>query len=100
PHTAALHSFPTRRSSDLDGAHHIAARHTALLAHGHEVSEITRCLPEPPPHLVQPRQAGTGGGLPHGALALLGAQLNEVRGRLGQDRKSTRLNSSHDQISY
>src|SRR5206468_11326106 len=64
-----LHSFPTRRSSDLhefgDGA-----------AQGHHPEADGACdLCRSPPH----RRADVGE---------------------RQDRKSTRLNSSHDQISY
>src|SRR5437899_8733325 len=65
----ALHSFPTRRSSDLspDGQ-------TVVLTGGFTVTP-------PPPTL---------------GLAFLG----KLRDKVGQDRKSTRLNSSHFGSSY
>src|SRR5690606_39809991 len=75
----ALHSFPTRRSSDL----------VAALA--------VRCAPMPD-HASLIRQAvavyrmDVPGVLPLGALV----GKRQVR----QDRKSTRLNSSHVKISY
>src|SRR5437773_9088369 len=66
-----LHSFPTRRSSDLPLAHRLAAR---------------------------VRQLGGDGGV--GSLGVdrvrLGGELDAHR----RDRKSTRLNSSHITISY
>src|SRR5206468_12940912 len=77
-HHLDLHSFPTRRSSDLD-------RHGA--ARPHEVGADRR---EPPG-----RRHVRVGRLPRVRVA------RPVWGRSrGRDRKSTRLNSSHDQISY
>src|SRR5947207_11957290 len=69
-----LHSFPTRRSSDLGRAYHRLARQPrpgAQRSRGHSRQRIFRCAADPP------------GG--------------ETRDR---DRKSTRLNSSHTVISY
>src|SRR5438874_7220426 len=65
----ALHSFPTRRSSDLFGGHR------------RRVGE----------QLFAPRAAR--GHIDGGVEA-------SVRQRARQDRKSTRLNSSHVEISY
>src|SRR5688572_32383488 len=67
-----LHSFPTRRSSDLRGLHPLP--------------------PALPASDVQPRARREIVSRPRPRWPL---QL-----RLGQDRKSTRLNSSHSQISY
>src|SRR5437868_11749828 len=74
-----LHSFPTRRSSDLEGfsAHGFARE---ALAH---YENLTSFYPD----------------TPQGAVAR--NRLEDCRNRtvLG-DRKSTRLNSSHVSISY
>src|SRR5207244_12494452 len=72
PHHRDLHSFPTRRSSDL--------RHYG-----------TVILPTRP---AMPRHKGkVEAGVKY-------AQNNAVKGRNFEDRKSTRLNSSHQIISY
>src|SRR5690606_40680517 len=88
--TPAPHSFPTRRSSDLDLARQVALRHRGGdlgdVAHlagqvgRHRVHRVGEVLP------------GPGHARHHGLAAelALGAQ----------DRKSTRLNSSHVKISY
>src|SRR5206468_8915304 len=79
----ALHSLPTRRSSDLEKArsepHH--RRHPARIANRH-------------PHRLQLRVVSL--------VAVDVAEQAEVVScpQAIQDRKSTRLNSSHDQISY
>src|SRR5206468_8691904 len=81
PHvsTPLLPSFPTRRSSDLvaDGHRHVATRRRLRVACGR-------------------RREGVG---PVGAVGAGGAGCSRDT-RYTQDRKSTRLNSSHDQISY
>src|SRR5947209_11423611 len=61
-----LHSFPTRRSSDLQGARGKTPRDPRLA-----LPHQARVLPAPP-----------------------------VEARAEEDRKSTRLNSSHANISY
>src|SRR5437588_11111061 len=70
-HHRDLHSFPTRRSSDLPFAVRAPSRHR----HRNRVScaEVGDAC--------DPRKRGG-------------------KGRSGQDRKSTRLNSSHTVISY
>src|SRR5437762_5149627 len=73
-HPRALHSFPTRRSSDLDPAQEEAA---LLVA---------------PPRIVLWRIT-----LPQ-TLSFLAATGRSAAAR--RDRKSTRLNSSHRCISY
>src|SRR5438270_6459061 len=82
-HPRDRHSFPTRRSSDLDG--HLGPLEL-LLAGGHGVDQVGQG-PGQLPHLVA---------APADRLQPLGQR---PRRRL-QDRKSTRLNSSHSQISY
>src|SRR5690349_23787387 len=79
----ALHSFPTRRSSDLVFLRHVAADDLALeLVTGSRLLRLEHQLDL---------------GVLAGAAGLL-----LVRVVLGHraDRKSTRLNSSHVEISY
>src|SRR5205814_5827825 len=86
--TRPLHSFPTRRSSDLprvdsDAAHRCASASPWTDKHalrGH----VSRPLSSSAPHA-----SGSRGRLPLPA-----------RRELVEDRKSTRLNSSHLGISY
>src|SRR5207249_11155569 len=94
-HSRLLHSFPTRRSSDLDDP----PVHLAGLRLG------ARVAPRPGPHplcrvrpsLERKRQPAPPRLLLQGALPGGGARLLQAeRG----DRKSTRLNSSHVSISY
>src|SRR5699024_12391202 len=83
-HPTALHSFPTRRSSDL---------------------RSTPATCSSPRHLGRPLQACPCGLLPsrfsyrHSAWRARG-YVPMSDGRRPQDRKSTRLNSSHVSISY
>src|SRR5436309_8828479 len=87
PHRA-LHSFPTRRSSDLALGPRRAALRAGVAADGAE------------PGLGRPTLPG---GTPHEEAA---ADLLEFRQVMWDDpvpaldRKSTRLNSSHVKISY
>src|SRR5690606_41739629 len=85
-----LHSFPTRRSSDLEAVRadtlDLARLESALGCHGLKVSEIGVRQGNGHPRGSQPR------GWHRPAIAGL------ARG--GSDRKSTRLNSSHVKISY
>src|SRR5690606_41073481 len=83
-----LHSFPTRRSSDLVRAGHGRAhRHARLSARPPGTSEALAGPPgqglhDVPPLGLEPRTCG-------------------LRVRCSaKDRKSTRLNSSHVKISY
>src|SRR5699024_11681708 len=78
----ALHSFPTRRSSDLPqgGAPLPAARHGRRDHHR-----------ERPGLRGDRRGLGAAGAAAHDPV---------LRERAPQDRKSTRLNSSHVSISY
>src|SRR5690625_5509816 len=68
-----LPSFPTRRSSDLLG----------------DAGEV-----------VTGRQMPTGAGGPPGSFRAFGAASGLIDHHVDQDRKSTRLNSSHVAISY
>src|SRR5687768_17996143 len=70
-HHRYLHSFPTRRSSDLGSNRTVIA--------------VTRAhtKAEPPPRTPQARR-----------------HRPSTEGSSGEDRKSTRLNSSHGYISY
>src|SRR5690606_42029338 len=74
------HPFPTRRSSDLGRGRPLGARR-----HRHP--------PRPPcPHRHRPPTAG--------AVAPVAVASGVGGGAAGEDRKSTRLNSSHVKISY
>src|SRR5436305_8077048 len=80
---AILHSFPTRRSSDL-GAITLMTLHAAK---GLEFTGVAMIGLEE-------------GLLPHARVREHPDELEEERRVLPQDRKSTRLNSSHVRISY
>src|SRR5947209_14133225 len=73
PHQQTLHSFPTRRSSNLDRNAHAA---DMVDFDGHPVA------------------------VPDRADARRRAGGDEIAGIERRDRKSTRLNSSHANISY
>src|SRR5206468_10595271 len=79
PHPA-LPSFPTRRSSDLRNCFGVPSLFEVTGAVCHGVAGRSECLHafEHPPAIVDLTAAG----------------------QREPDRKSTRLNSSHDQISY
>src|SRR5207244_13652075 len=88
----ALHSFPTRRSSDLapDGLR--------------PDDVVAAQVAERPPSLLTPR-APNGSAARQGPAVGQGAAAHERHQRAavrahGPDRKSTRLNSSHQIISY
>src|SRR5206468_10732537 len=92
PDPRALHSFPTRRSSDLARTGEPRQLHAAVRQPAQRLQlvlrerlgrvEIERARLRELEQLLQDRQVVAEG------LAA------------GGDRKSTRLNSSHDQISY
>src|SRR5206468_12669771 len=93
PHSRLPLSFPTRRSSDLSGSrpHKVrrlsrSTRSGALtcLEPGRQDSEIRLVAWAPLPFEQFP----------------LGPSDCRGNSRFQSDRKSTRLNSSHDQISY
>src|SRR5206468_11356457 len=88
------HSFPTRRSSDLDTAGNRAALGTA----GRDVRGVRYGRGQ--------GVAGLDGGVYRQGIGRrhLGKPVRRAGGQVEragvEDRKSTRLNSSHDQISY
>src|SRR5204863_8500600 len=84
-----LHSFPTRRSSDLASIHPIAPHCRSARTYGNPISihfavVLTGVPTLPTGDLTRPRQVTCG----------------ECRYAREEDRKSTRLNSSHVEISY
>src|SRR5206468_12931543 len=85
-------SFPTRRSSDLAEAQRWV------------LGEIVARLPvEPPAHGFVPGRSIVTNASPHCRRAVVvNMDLEGFFPSIGfpRDRKSTRLNSSHDQISY
>src|SRR5206468_10274899 len=95
-----LHSFPTRRSSDLrhmligDG---VPPERIVTVHEGIDVDAVAAAAP------VDLHAAFA---LPHGCpivgnvAALVPHKGHRYLIEAAQDRKSTRLNSSHDQISY
>src|SRR5206468_9691303 len=98
PTPCTLPSFPTRRSSDLLVLpRRLALEHVELV--DHVLQGLDRAA-------QQPLGGGQVAGLeePGRLLGLVPGQLEPQLGGLvhglEEDRKSTRLNSSHDQISY
>src|SRR5688572_32308560 len=81
-----LHSFPTRRSSDLLRADLVLERERA----DHLCRVVVRATDE-----VQHRRTARSPG-----LGRLGQNRRDGHVEFAEDRKSTRLNSSHSQISY
>src|SRR5690606_41863438 len=91
--TLTLHSFPTRRSSDLfrRGQRGFQALHVHFAVAGNADPEELPLLFTRGPRLDHDVLEGVGGG-ERTAQACVVEEL--------QDRKSTRLNSSHVKISY
>src|SRR5207249_6120551 len=91
------HSFPTRRSSDLcdqELGAQVAERLGAVLARRtHDEHAALDGHGEEPRRLVEPRN---GGHVDEARAMQRGAELLQAE----EDRKSTRLNSSHVSISY
>src|SRR5690606_41826666 len=89
-HPRTLHSFPTRRSSDL--AHRL---HPAPRQRGHDVQgEADEGHAQPAVH----DEVGVNGLEP--AVREHGVEGGSLPPCGAEDRKSTRLNSSHVKISY
>src|SRR5439155_21437952 len=87
PHHPDLHSFPTRRSSDLENR----------LAHGF----TSTSPPSPPLRDSGPATPGRTDSSPStAARAVTTPSMWSSAPRRPPDRKSTRLNSSHVAISY
>src|SRR5207245_10122416 len=95
-HSPSIHSFPTRRSSDLFyvNLHSVRHRGASELPYGTQKRvELARALASGPRLLLLDEPAG---GLSHDEVERLGTFIR----RMSRDRKSTRLNSSHGSISY
>src|SRR5206468_5837302 len=94
-----LHSFPTRRSSDLAsrGLAHLNVSPDNLFVAATPTGEQVKLLGLGTA-VFRPRgaEAATAGG----DNARFRAPEVAAGGEADSDRKSTRLNSSHDQISY
>src|SRR5699024_11497507 len=82
---SSLHPFPTRRSSDLTSLTDFVTP-DARRSHRSDIDELPNRR-QFPPRLGQPHPVG-------------GCQAREIAGAVVEDRKSTRLNSSHVSISY
>src|SRR5437879_8019612 len=89
--TRGLPSFPTRRSSDLD-----AFRGGGVGAKRNVIHAVKR-VPHGMVEVVVGVQGGFHGDLTHHPQ---GIHLERGAARRREDRKSTRLNSSHRCISY
>src|SRR5206468_6342430 len=97
PALAALHSFPTRRSSDLRQAADIVVGHFTRFALRVDPRLIAETQSQRRPDAVQIAQRNVR------RFVRRNVNTEDTRHRaapLALDRKSTRLNSSHDQISY
>src|SRR5206468_11032669 len=89
-----LHSFPTRRSSDLSGK-------DAYFSVSSVIAFIT--LDESKNSIGCPKNNPITKPIPIIHIGPAMKSLTRFQARIlesGRDRKSTRLNSSHDQISY
>src|SRR5690606_41532271 len=95
----ALHSFPTRSSSDLAGNHPCDAvdLYADLRRSQHMACRVQRYL-----RMAQPERLAVLVGMKYLVLQspLQDRQAGTGRVVFAQDRKSTRLNSSHVKISY
>src|SRR5690606_39364785 len=95
-----LHSFPTRRSSDLEFEHY-AAQQLPDSERGRVQSLATRFFSHYPlEELVGRRLSDVFGGLYQWWKFIQHFDSAQPKLRLFKDRKSTRLNSSHVKISY
>src|SRR5206468_12190251 len=96
----ALHSFPTRRSSDLN-AQPLQRTHqdACLWLHALDGRDHEHCAVENAQYTLDLRnEVGMAWRVDQIDVQALEPERRD--GRLDRDRKSTRLNSSHDQISY
>src|SRR5205807_3902598 len=94
-----LHSFPTRRSSDLLGAQVRIDTHGEVLARGNVVMAGYWAQPEATAEAIRGGWLYTGDGGVLDAEGYLAIQ-DRKKDVIISDRKSTRLNSSHLVISY
>src|SRR5206468_9012140 len=90
-----LGALPTRRSSDLSAIKELTSSGDPAVFTGVEFpsGQVIRL------YAVHPRPPQFGQGTAERAAQLMAAALAARRDNAA-DRKSTRLNSSHDQISY
>src|SRR5206468_10842324 len=98
----ALHhlpSFPTRRSSDLEGFSHLFVLWVFHKAEGFDL-EGTPPSDNRPHGLFATRSPRRPNPIGLSVVELLRREGSRLSLRRVEDRKSTRLNSSHDQISY
>src|SRR5207253_8710412 len=93
----ALHSFPTRRSSDLDPCVHRVFR-PSIVAPGeaHLLAEYLRAAGYETAAFTEDAYLLAQSGFDRG----FGTYVETTSVRTEGDRKSTRLNSSHVAISY
>src|SRR5207244_12537995 len=94
-HPRALHSFPTRRSSDLIDQFLMHGKSVIFLTPGNDVSMVDGFSSGPTNNDYESLLEFYGLGVSKNVLA---ESQNWEQLRL--DRKSTRLNSSHQIISY
>src|SRR5690606_40262279 len=87
-----LHSFPTRRSSDLHGRSEVRKRNFAL---PHKLANVRNRDAQMIREKLQRRNATVSQ-----TVKLLRLQRAVSGDLIKEDRKSTRLNSSHVKISY
>src|SRR5206468_9418798 len=100
PAPLALHSFPTRRSSDLS---RLLSSRGARLAGGVACRKDDEVGVEVKvENLFEGQETIRAASAEAGQQRRLGGAFGGACGdhAVGRDRKSTRLNSSHDQISY
>src|SRR5207249_10272549 len=93
PHHLHLHSFPTRRSSDLVVAKEPMAENRRRRVCDPDLGRVVQQCPSAGAARLRPASRVRGGPLPS-----TGRYRRKWLRRI--DRKSTRLNSSHVSISY
>src|SRR5690606_40751623 len=95
---SALHSFPTRRSSDLEGADADSREIESYFIPCSETVLLTFSSPQVPTEYTDPQPSTPAGIILVLLLRKPGQSLLSASDFI--DRKSTRLNSSHVKISY
>src|SRR5207247_11050976 len=90
--------FPTRRSSDRpEGAVHVRSAEAAREVYALGQVELDGALDDPREHIPRPHDHEAH---PRHDVGHAARHLDEMIRSLLADRKSTRLNSSHEWISY
>src|SRR5205085_6567061 len=96
-HHRYLHSFPTRRSSDLE----VLPAQVAIVDAQGTIVWVNQAWSEfTSKHEEESSAFQVGGEFLAAAQSLTSTEGTSESQLLGGDRKSTRLNSSHSQISY